>query len=265
MWHTPCNVMVLILLQTCTFERVTMWNSFQSIQIKQPWYVIIAPRTAKILACLFTAVLAGCSTLQQPHDQGCNSHAYVNAILADYISRQYHRHTPPRMAIIPFSVPANVAYKNIELPGMGHKLAQRLHAYMLQSEVVPVVELVNRADWPGKKEEFFTGNFGALSQARAAGYDLVLVGYLEPRHGLTSLSAYSKLIDVNSGITVWYGKTEVHETAGLYEQSKSWLGLKKRRPAEIPTAMLVNDLASCITIDIVSDEIVQNAQLGYNF
>lgn len=186
----------------------------------------------------------------------CKSHAYVRLGLADYISTRFRSNAPVRMAIIPFSAPANLSFYSNEQPGVGNQLAWAVQQNLLGSGAVPIVEVLNRHDWPGKKEEFFTGNFGAIATARDAGYDLVLVGNLEPMQAAEMLSARTKLIEVESGITVWYGNTFSERSYSTWHNLSEWLGMRDRVPADLGWNHLVDALGICIAEDVIKDKVV---------
>ncbi len=161
--------------------------------------------TVKLLTITASILLTSCSLIYEHYGESCNSHAYLNRGLEDFIKSRYHYNSPVRMAIIPFSVAANISSQDMNLPGLGNEMAWKVHAKMLEGGQVPIVEVFNRQGWPRKKEEFFAGNFGAIDIAREAGYDLVMVGYIEPQSEINELNAYVKILDAESGITVYYG------------------------------------------------------------
>jgi hypothetical protein len=151
------------------------------------------------------------------------------------------------MAVVPFSAPENISSYGVEHPGSGNRLAWRLHGALLSHGAAPIVEVFNRQDWPGKKEEFFTGNFGAIALAREAGYDLVMVGSIEELRSLQTLAAYSKIIETESGITVWYGRHQVSSPPQrLYRGERFGWFLPTGIPSHIPAAELEDTLANCI-------------------
>jgi len=158
------------------------------------------------------------------------------------------------MAIIPFSVPANLSAMNAEQTGLGNDLAWQIHALLLDSGEVPIVEVLNRQDWPAKKEEFFTGNFGALSMAREAGYDLVMVGLVEKQNSLSTLSAYSKILDVDSGVTVWYGKTTAFTRRRDFDNLSWNFRMSNEDPSLFYTGTLIHKTSQCIASAVISDE-----------
>jgi hypothetical protein len=118
-----------------------------------------------------------------------------------------------RVGIIPFSAPVNIAYAGSEFPGLGMELTEELQRRLMETGALPIVEILNRQDWPGKKEEFNTGNFHALVMARDAGYDLIIVGSVERVNDLKTLAAMVRLIEVESGTTVYVGRSSVTNAA----------------------------------------------------
>lgn len=157
------------------------------------------------------------------------------------------------MAIIPFSVAANLAAQNTEHQGIGEHLAWRTHQEFLQTAAVPMVEVLNRPDWPGKKDEFFSGNFGALTMARDAGYDLLLTGYVEPFRDLNQMTAHAKLIEVESGITLWYGTVVADSFSDDMNADASSIWLATRRPDRMAHNALIDKVATCMARAISSE------------
>ena len=208
-----------------------------------------------ILALVITS-LNGCVVLRERYGEQCKMRAYVQNPLADYISTRFQTRSPVRLAVIPFSTPANVAAYDNEHIGLGNQLSYSVQAQLLQSGQVPMVEVLNRQDWPGKKEEFFTGNYGAISIAREAGYDLVLVGLVEPLASLSQMRAYGKLIDVENGVTVWYGETSATTNRGEFNQLGARLGIEDRRPDKLYSGELSDKLAECFTHNLLADRVV---------
>jgi len=158
------------------------------------------------------------------------------------------------MAIIPFSVPANISSYGVERPGAGNLLAQEIHARFLSSGEVPIVEILNREDWPGKKGEFFTGNFKAIELAREAGYDLALVGMMEESRGLDSVTVHSKIIEVDSGITVWYGTVNAWSRRPEIHDVTSTIRLEKYDPSRLYLEPLLTEAARCTVSSILDTE-----------
>ncbi len=210
--------------------------------------------SVKFLTLVIAVVtLPGCSTLfvQTPP---CKSHAYVRVGLADYISQRFDSGAPVRIGIIPFSVPANLSNFGGRTLSTGTDIAWRLHAQLLKRNETAIIEVFPREDWPGKQEEFFKGNFGAIAQAREAGYDMVVVGLVDGIRSLEEMTAHSKLIDLDNGITVWYGTSTATIEKPAMDSPLYTLGLSSARPDMVETNNLVDLLSICVANDIVNED-----------
>jgi hypothetical protein len=113
--------------------------------------------------------------------------------------------------------------------------------------------VLNREDWPRKKEEFFTGNFGALAFARDAGYDMIVVGYLDEIKRLDTWRVHTKVIEVASGTTLWYGTSEAFTTRADLLETSSTVGLTDRRPDMLYSIELLDSVSACIAHDMTHD------------
>lgn len=198
------------------------------------------------LGIFFAGTFFGCSLNKVYYQDPCKTRAYLDGSLLDHVNRRFHSHAPVRMAIIPYSAPANLAGYDNELPGVGNNIAWQLHAEFLHHNELPIVEVLNRQDWPGKKEEFYTGNHGALSLARSAGYDLVLVGSLNELRQIDTMAADTKIIEAESGLTLWYGRTSVQTSKQNLERNRNWYTLSESDPNNLYLNELVTTLAQCI-------------------
>jgi hypothetical protein len=207
-----------------------------------------------VLTLLVFTSLTGCSVTQHRVGETCNSRAFVHNPLSSYIENRFEKGSPVRLGIIPFTTPANLAARSNELPGVGNDLAYKLQSAILSGNGLPISEVLNRQDWPGKKEEFFTGNHGAIQLARDAGYDLVLVGFIDRLQSLDSMTAYSKLIETESGITIWYGQTSANSTRREGVPSDLPWGPDNRKPAAINSNYLIDELARCIAFQVSRDD-----------
>ena len=210
------------------------------------------PLTRVILLTLST-LLFGCSMIESRYAEQCNTRAYVVSDIPGYIKSRYQPFSPVRVAIIPFTTPANIAAYSNELPGMGNLLAQRVHAEFLRLQAFPITEVLNRQDWPGKKEEFFTGNFNALNYARDAGYDLALIGFVENITDMDSISVHTKLIETESGLTLWYGRTTITTNRPDFNAFKTWFYAADNMPNRPYSHELIEMGARCITEDMLKD------------
>jgi len=213
--------------------------------------------SVKLLTIAFVVSLTSCAYIKQRTLYECKTHAYVETVIEDYLSRRYQSAAPVRMGIIPLVVSVNLTQKPFQYRGLGNELAYQIQAQFLNRETVPIVEVLNREDWPGKKDEFYTGNFGALSQAREAGYDLILVGIVDDYNPTKEIIASTKVIEVESGITLWYGKTTSHTLSKGYLRAADYLGIEEHNPSKSFGAELSQELTKCIANEILSTDRLQ--------
>ncbi len=151
--------------------------------------------------------LLGCSFLDYFNtSHECKTHAYIRQSVTSYLSTRFHSGERARIGILPFSVPANLTATQAFPEGLPLEIARTLQAQLLDFEELPIVEVLPREDWPGKRDEFSTGNHSAITMARNAGFDFVIVGMLEPLQSLNSATINSKIIDTDNGVTLWYGR-----------------------------------------------------------
>ncbi len=211
-------------------------------------------RRVKIMTLVVTSLCVGaCSFINSQFRESCNSRAHVQIVLADYISRRYSSRSPVRLAIIPFSVPANLTSRGQNQPGLENELAARVQQYLLANGTLPIVEVFNRQDWPGKKGEFFTGNFGALAMAREANYDLVLVGLLDGMRDIDTMTAHAKLVEVESGITLWYATSTASSKRSNLDSVADSLWINAREPNRLYIDKITDKLADCIVDSLLSE------------
>ena len=151
----------------------------------------------------------GCTFTKIPYvDPQCNIQAHIDQRFVDYLSHRFQKGSTPRIAIIPFDVPANFSPVNNPELRFGFKLAEIFQRKILAKGEKLIVELFNRDEWPGKSLDFSTGNYTAIKQARDAGYDLVLVGKFENIVDSQVLSIQSKIIETESTNTIWFGTSQ---------------------------------------------------------
>ena len=214
-------------------------------------------RTFKpVILLTLTLMLPGCAFLNRHVGESCKTRAHVRTDFEGYINQRFNPQSPVRMAIIPFASQANLAGRDNELPGLGNQLAWAVQRELLATEVFPIVEVFNRQDWPGKKEDFFAGDFGAINYARDAKYDLVMVGYLEPLSRIDTWIIHTKVIDVDAGVTLWFGTTTAWTQRADMLEVSSTFGLTDRRPDLLHTTPLIDEAARCISYDMLHDPAV---------
>lgn len=208
--------------------------------------------SVRILTLLAICLVSGCSIIYDYVGESCNSHAYTQIPIREHINARFHLNAPVRMAVIPFSVPANLSASSDEQPGLGNELAWQVQAKLLKTGDVPIVEVFNRQDWPGKKAEFFTGNYGALAMAREAGYDMVMVGLVEKTTSLNALTVYTKILDVDSGITVFYGQEIVHSQRRRLDDIADTFWIIDKDPSLFYNRQMMNKASECIVTSVTS-------------
>gem|GEM_PF-708022 len=198
-------------------------------------------------------ILSSCAMLFRHTGETCTTRAYVRTDIPAFIDQRFKGGVTARMAVIPFVTQANFTAQNSELPGISDQLGWTTQRELLAYDTLPIVEVFNRQDWPGKKDDFFTGNFGALSLARTAGYDLVLVGYLDRLYRLDEWTIHTKIIDVDSGTTLWYGTSRVVTNRHDMFEVSGTFGITSQRSDMLYTEAMVNEAGRCIARDIMHD------------
>ncbi len=156
---------------------------------------------------------------------------YLNVGMTDYLNKHYAGQ-PTRMAIFPFDVPEKFVLSRQQDRNFGVELAELFQRELLRSGELHIVELFDRDNWPGKRSDFFSGNYEALDMARNAGYDLVLVGRMEDIVNDEDITVVTKIIDTSNGVTLWSSKTVSYSKARPLNDTFADLsyGGVKRRP-----------------------------------
>ncbi len=209
---------------------------------------------ARILTLCVLITQAGCSIAYIGKQETCTTRAYIRTPLNRYLNARFDLNAPVRMGIIPFATQANISAWGRELHGLGIQMASTMKNEFLRTGEVPIVELMNRQDWPAKKEEFHAGNFTSIEMARNAGYDLVLTGLLENITEMNELTLQTKVIEVASGMTVWSGKTTIETSKHEYERSRPIVWFKRRRADKLDIYKLSDELVMCAIDEILLDE-----------
>ncbi|MCB0322123.1 MAG: hypothetical protein KDD69_01085 [Bdellovibrionales bacterium] len=186
----------------------------------------------------------------------------MNAGLLDYLSNRYDSEQLPRLAILPFNVPENFAPPGNESHHYGRDLAQLFHRELLKASDFGIIEVFNRDRWPGKRAEFNAGNYQAMQLARNAGYDFVLVGYLEDIINETDLSVLTRVIDTSNGVTVWYGRTVVYSNDRPLRRTLAeyTFGFVEDRPDLFGFPERAERMARCTVEHILKGEVIQEEQ-----
>jgi hypothetical protein len=209
---------------------------------------------------LLTLTLAtGCSLIKRNNTNKCKIHAYIKQNIREYIASRITVDSPVRMAIIPFTVPANFSPVRAETEGLGFELARKLHSHFLTNDMIPIVEVLARKDWPGKRDEFFTGNHGAIAQAQQAGFQLILVGYVETPRNLETTTLNTKLIDVQSGITIAYIRSHQRR-----EQAHSYFTAGTYHPSQLNLDQSYESILNCTAEKIMEEDALDENQVQGN-
>lgn len=162
---------------------------------------------------MLSSFLSGCPLRTLPMQQeSCKIQAYVDQSFVNYVSSRFQKGNIPRVAIIPFDAQENFSPPMDPNMRFGTRLAQTFQQQFLAKKERIIVEVFMR-DWPGKRLDFTAGNFQAINYSRDAGYDFVMVGFVENISNDLVIRVHTKLIDTSSGMTVWYGTTDVKSNA----------------------------------------------------
>lgn len=214
--------------------------------------------TVTLLTFYIVLTLQGCAFIG-PHaeslfQESCQSHAYAQTILTDYIQGRFVPGAPVRVGVLTASVPPNMSfYYSLAYPDVGVTLSNRIQQDLLNYGELPIVELFNRPEWPGKRDEFYSGNFGAIRSARDAGYDIVVIPFLLPMTSLDKMSALTRVIDTASGNTIFYGKITSSASKEKYHRTISGIGLEDEKPDENSFNAILDKLGQCVSQAIMKD------------
>ena len=175
-----------------------------------------------LLTVLLLLLTAACSLSGVPGSkEECKIRTYIEVGLRDYLTKRNNSGEAPRFAVIPFDVPATFALTGPESNNFGRQLAAMFNQELLRQGELGVVELFDTAHWPGKRADFFSGNYQAIELARKAGYDFVVLGYMEDIVNESDISLFTRIIDTSNGLTVWYARSTVSSNERLLRRTYS--------------------------------------------
>lgn len=204
---------------------------------------------AVFLSAIILTACAGCTASDFPQvTEDCKYWTYINVGWLDYLKARYNSQPFVRIAIIPFDVQENFAPPGNESLHYGRELARRFQSELQRTQELSIIEVFNQDRWPGKREEFFLGNHRAIQLARDAGYDFVIVGYLDELRNAEEMILFSKVIDTSNGVSVWYGKTMVFSRRRALRDLLADARLADARPELFHFPERAAELASC-TVD----------------
>ena len=206
----------------------------------EPTWLIFAIGLFSLSSCAFNY---GALPFKKPD---CKIRTYTNHGIVDYLKHRKKTLSSVRMAILPFDVQETFAPTGNESLNFGRELARKVQSELIRQGEISIVEVFNIDRWPGKREDFFTGNYGAIEVARQAGYDLLLVGYLDKIRNLNELGIFTKLIDLSKGVTLWYAKNSVLSHHSSHERALADLRLVQQRPEMLYLNEKGEYLSSCV-------------------
>ena len=206
----------------------------------------------RVILLTIASLLSSCSYLGDQAGEWCNTHAWVRTDLESYVYQHFKGGQQARVGVFPFMSQANIADKSDGFRGLGTQIAWGVQRELLATEVFPVVQMLAKEDWAGQKNEFFTGNFSSVAFARDAGLDFILIGYVDWPARLDKWNIHTKLIDVHTGATLWYGTSTVSTSRSDMLEVSSTLGLTDRRPDQYDMHPIREAAAHCIVHDMVT-------------
>jgi len=159
-----------------------------------------------------------------------------------------------RLGIFPFDVPETFSPTINDQRNYGRELARDTQLELNASGDVPIVELFDRDRWPGKRADFFKGNYEAVEIARSAGYDFVLIGYLEDLKNDSTMELFTKLIDTQNQVTVWSSKTETESLTRGLRKDLSDLRVANNRPDLFDFPARTKELVRCTVDGLLNDD-----------
>lgn len=183
---------------------------------------------------------------------------YVNLQVLDYLSQRYNSHPLLRTAVFPFDVPETFAPPGNKSLHFGRDIAQSFQRELLRSEELGIVELFDRDRWPGKRQEFNAGAYQAIEMARHAGYDLLVIGYMDYITNETEMTFFTRLIDTSNSLTIWYGKTVVYSNERVRQRELSKVPLigAKETPSLFHFPERTELFVTCTVNRIFSDDML---------
>ena len=185
----------------------------------------------------------------------CKIRAYLDSGVRDFVSTRYRSHLPVRMAILPFIVPETFAPVGDVSRNFGRELASKFQMALLGTQEISIVELFDRERWPGRKEEFFAGNYKAIQFARDGGYDLLMIGYMEPPINDKDMVVHTKVIDAVNGVTLWHATTTATSYARQDRKLMSRFEMVKNRPDLFAFTERTAELVQCTVNDMFKSEV----------
>lgn len=212
--------------------------------------------SATIVLCM------GCSLTKVPYTEPrCKIQAHIDQGFANYVSKRFEKGSTPRVAIIPFDVAVNFSPSSSFNPELhyGLTLARLFKQNMLAQGDKVIVEIFDRSNWQGKKMDFLTGDLISLKQARDAGYDFLVTGYMDDILEAETLTIHSKIIDTENSTTIWYGTSTSMSPERPTKDLLNFLsrGIYPKRDDVLHFNQRTEGLVSCTIQRVYSDQKVE--------
>jgi hypothetical protein len=154
-------------------------------------------------------ILSSCSKLLESHfpkQTVCKTHTYINNDISSYIRTHYPKEKNLRTGVVGIDLPENLSQSGNSFP---QEINWTLASTLYQTNLFNIIELIDNQHWLGKREEFFRGNFKAITLARKNNFNFIVLAYLKDINKTKELQLYIKLIDSIKGITIWHVKTNI--------------------------------------------------------
>lgn len=180
----------------------------------------------------------------------CNNQAYINDKAHNFLTPRDSSGEQESIGIFPFDMPESFASNHSWPSELRENLGSTLTRDLLATGQASLIEFNNQAIWLGKRDDFDAGNPQAISLGRAAGYDLILLGFIDqPKGSEDTLAVRYKLIDVRSAVTVYYG-------IAVTSIDPSWLRILKDKPQKTgeDISQLLSKVSSCIVSGLTANQ-----------
>jgi hypothetical protein len=200
-------------------------------------------------------VLGGCSVHRwDPRGSRCNSRAYINAGVQDYLSSRGSSPHLLRAAFPPIDVPERFAFAGRESGSdLGRHLGAEFQRQFQRTGLLDIAELQDERSWSGRREDFDSGNYEKIERARRAGYDLLMLGALRGMRNAEDLVLSTKVIDVKNDVTVWSGDTVFSSPRRAGERTAIWFGFADERRDLFYLNDRLDSLVSCAVDQMLRD------------
>jgi len=246
-----------------TVKRQERTRSMSYFAFDFPWrkYNRLLQRVPlQLFFCGFLLACLGCSVGSWPFrtvkTEGCKIRTHTNAKLVDYVSGRFSSTTAVRALIIPFDVPESFAgsWNNYHDQHYGRELARLLRAELARTGELGIIELFAQNSWPGKRDEYFVGNYRAIQLAKDAGFQILILGHMEDLKNDEEMVILTKIIDATNNVTIWDAKTMVYSRDRAIGKLMGDMKLLRERPDLFNFPERAEEFAYCTVNFILTRE-----------